>query len=150
MKSPHASNLEAARSLRAALLVLGLAMPLGPAWALSGAERYAQDCAGCHGEDGRGSGPDAQGLAIPPSNLRQLTARDGTFPEDYLRRVIDGRDLPPAHGTVAMPVWGSEYKRSLAGQGERLVQERLDALLGHLLSIQDPPAPPPVLLPPQP
>lgn len=147
MKTLRSSNPDAACKLRAALLMFALGLPLAPAWAMSGAERYAQDCAGCHGEDARGNGPDSQGLAIPPSNLRQLTARDGTFPEDYVRRVIDGRDLPSAHGTVAMPVWGSEYKRALPGQGERLVQEKLDALVGYLLSIQDPPAPPPPVPP---
>lgn len=103
-----------------------------------GAEHYAEDCAVCHGLTAAGDGPLAAQLTIPPSNLRRLSIRHGSFPEEYVRKVVDGRDLPPTHGVVAMPVWGREYNRALAGQGERRVQERLDALVAYLRSIQDP------------
>lgn len=36
----------------------------------SGAELFRQNCAVCHGEQGRGDGPAAQGLATPPANFR--------------------------------------------------------------------------------
>ncbi len=118
-------------------LLVCLALTGVGARAEDGAERYADDCASCHGADARGNGPMTGALTVPPSNLRRLTTRDGTFPEDYVRRVIDGRDLPLAHGDVAMPVWGREYSRAAPGQGERLVQERLDALVAYLRSLQE-------------
>ena len=31
---------------------------------------YFRECASCHGDDGRGDGPGAQGLSIPPSDFR--------------------------------------------------------------------------------
>jgi len=35
----------------------------------NGAALYPQHCAGCHGTEGRGEGPDAKGLPIPPADL---------------------------------------------------------------------------------
>lgn len=34
-----------------------------------GARLYPQHCAGCHGVQGQGDGPDAKGLAVPPADL---------------------------------------------------------------------------------
>jgi putative copper export protein/mono/diheme cytochrome c family protein len=34
-----------------------------------GADLYPEHCASCHGADGRGDGPDAKGLPIPPADL---------------------------------------------------------------------------------
>lgn len=119
------------------LVAAAVAVP-GPLLAADGAERYAHDCAACHGTDGRGDG--AQGLKLEPrpANLRGLAARNGgSFPAGKVRRIIDGRDHARGHGDGEMPVWGHEYTRALAGQGERMVQENLDALLGYLESIQD-------------
>ncbi len=36
----------------------------------SGAELFRQNCAVCHGEQGRGDGPAAQGMATRPANFR--------------------------------------------------------------------------------
>lgn len=103
-----------------------------------GRDRYVNDCGGCHGEDARGGGAVAAALKIPPSDLTVL-ARDnaGTFPEDYVRRVVDGRELPPAaHGETSMPVWGAHYKRALPGYSEAIVSEKIDALIAYLKSVQ--------------
>ena len=73
-----------------------------------------------------------------PANLRTLAARNGgQFPADKVRRIIDGREQPRAHGGGDMPVWGHEYSRALAGQGERKVQENLDNLVEFLETIQE-------------
>lgn len=140
MSTPRRAFL-ASRAQQLACVALLVTATLATASDISGAERYALDCAGCHGEKARVDGPQASDPAIVPPNLRRLTAPDGSFPADDVRRVIDGRDLPPAHGTVAMPAWGQAYNRSLAGQGERRVQERLDALVEYLRTIQEPPNP---------
>lgn len=103
-----------------------------------GRERYVDDCGGCHGVDARGGGAVAAALKIPPSDLTVL-ARDnsGRFPEDYVRRVVDGRELPPAaHGETSMPVWGTHYKRALPGYSEAVVVAKIDALIAYLKSVQ--------------
>lgn len=103
-----------------------------------GRDRYENDCASCHGETAKGDGAVGAALTIPPTDLTILSRPfAGEFPEDYVRRVIDGRDLPPiAHGLVAMPVWGRHYKRNLPGYSELLVQQKIDALVAYLRSIQ--------------
>lgn len=102
--------------------------------------RFRNDCAACHGMDGKGNGPAATSLRQAPSDLTGLAARnDGQFPEDYVRKVIDGREFQAlAHGSVDMPVWGSQYRRSLAGLSEKRVQERIAALVAYLRTIQVP------------
>ena len=103
-----------------------------------GRARYLDDCAGCHGNSAHGDGTVAKVLTIPPSDLTVLSkGNSGQFPEEYVRRAIDGRDLPPiAHGEIAMPVWGRHYRRSLLAYSEQVVQQKLDALVAYLKSIQ--------------
>lgn len=103
-----------------------------------GRERYMSDCGSCHGADARGGGTVAAALKMPPSDLTVLSRdNSGQFPEDYVRRVVDGRDLPPAaHGETSMPVWGDHYKRALPGYSEAIVSAKIDALIAYLMSIQ--------------
>jgi hypothetical protein len=100
--------------------------------------RYVDDCAGCHGAFAHGDGEVAKVLTISPSDLTVLSqGNGGQFPEDYVRRAIDGRDLPPAaHGQIAMPVWGRHYQKNLLAYSEEIVQGRLDELVAYLKSIQ--------------
>ena len=78
-------------------------------------------------------------LKIPTSDLRYLAAANaGTFPEELVYKIIDGRELRVAHGKRQMPVWGEEF---LAMEGfdpaaERRVGAKIQALVDHLESIQ--------------
>jgi len=99
------------------------------------AERFANDCATCHGPDGRGNGPVAAVLKITPTDLTTL-AKDGCFPYARVYRAIDGRDLPLAHGTREMPIWGDRYKRALGALGEKDLHERIDALVKYVETLQ--------------
>jgi len=103
-----------------------------------GRERYVADCSGCHGKSGHGDGAGAEILAVAPPDLTRLAKdNNGKFPEDYVRQIIDGRDLPSAaHGQSGMPVWGLHYKRNVPGYSEELVLEKIDALVAYLRSIQ--------------
>jgi high-affinity iron transporter len=55
-----------------------------------GAELYRGNCAGCHGDLGRGDGPMAAGLDPAPSNLADWAALRDQSPLDFYRRISIG------------------------------------------------------------
>ncbi|HEY2388912.1 MAG TPA: HAD-IC family P-type ATPase [Candidatus Binatia bacterium] len=81
---------------------------------VSGELLYRRYCASCHGIDGRGDGPVAPVLTIPPTDLTRLEAG---VPE--LMREIDGRSMRRAHGTAQMPVWGEVFEGAAIGEPHR-------------------------------
>lgn len=73
----------------------------------SGPLAFAENCAACHGADGRGAGPAAAGLAVTPPDLTRIAARNGgVFPRDQVASTIDGLDRG-AHFSTAMPEFGA-------------------------------------------
>jgi mono/diheme cytochrome c family protein len=107
---------------------------------LTGPDLFVFYCATCHGRDGRGNGPAAAALEVPPPDLTQLSRRHGgTFPRDRVERFVasDGDSLTPAHGSSAMPVWGPIF-RSL-DPTDALVTVRIANLVAHVESIQERP-----------
>jgi hypothetical protein len=76
----------------------------------SGAELYYRFCASCHGDKGQGDGTVAASFNIMVPDLTRIAKRQGgVFPEDQIRRIIDGRKSLPPHGSREMPVWGYEF-----------------------------------------
>lgn len=72
-----------------------------------GRDAYLQYCGSCHGPEGDGQGPMAAELKTPPSDLTRLAKRYGApLPRERLLDLVDGRSMPRAHGSEAMPVWG--------------------------------------------
>lgn len=126
--------------MMASLLAAGAAQAEEKTQLELGRTRFMQDCAACHGAEGRGNGPAAGALNKAPSDLTGLARRnDGEFPADYARKVVDGRDFQQlAHGSVEMPVWGDQYRRSLLALSEARISARIDALIAYLESIQTP------------
>jgi high-affinity iron transporter len=55
-----------------------------------GATVYRTNCAGCHGQSGRGDGPMAAGLNPTPADLTDLSALQRTSPLDFYRRISIG------------------------------------------------------------
>ena len=80
----------------------------------SGALLYRRYCASCHGIAGKGDGPVAPALKIPPTDLTRL---DAGIPE--LMRQIDGRSTIGAHGTSQMPVWGEVFEGAFIHEPHR-------------------------------
>ena len=75
----------------------------------AGKAQFDQYCASCHGEAADGKGPVAAELKTTPADLRKLHEKYGDpLPKPRLREIIDGRDMPGAHGTSTMPVWGEK------------------------------------------
>lgn len=112
-----------------------------------GAEFHAW-CSRCHGSSGRGNGPFAGQLEKQPVDLTQLAAKnDGTFPRELVRRLVDGRGMPRAHGTPEMPVWGDWFASQIASGGaaktddsevQRQVNDRIDRIVAYLRALQRP------------
>ncbi len=94
-------------------------------------------CRSCHGKLAKGDGPVAEHLKIPPSDLTAISARrDGGFPAEEMRRMIDGRDPVKGHGSRDMPIWGEAFKVSAETQDEAVVEEKITQLIFYLKSIQ--------------
>jgi mono/diheme cytochrome c family protein len=70
-----------------------------------GAELFASNCTGCHGAEGRGDGPQAKDLRIPPADLTAAHLFDHSDGEMFwwLTHGIDGPD-----GALAMPAFGDQ------------------------------------------
>ena len=79
--------------------------------AASGEEMFNTYCAVCHGKAGKGDGPAASELKIPPANLTLLSVNNnGKFPADHVAETIRvGPRDAKAHGSTDMPVWGSVF-----------------------------------------
>ena len=90
----------------------------------------------CSFPEGRGNGPMAQQLRRRPADLTSYTARNGgVFPDERLRRIIDGRDVS-SHGDPAMPVWGDVFSRTRERLTDEAVNARIGAIVDYLRTIQ--------------
>lgn len=112
------------------------------AWLVQQGERsFERRCASCHGVAGRGDGPAAPALATRPPNLRQIAARNGgQFDRIAVLERIEGRSLPPSHGSMTMPIWGERLAREneLYPNPDEVSAVTLDELVTYLESVQEP------------
>ena len=96
----------------------------------SGQEMYVAYCTSCHGMDGRGGGPAAAALKVPPADLTTLARRsNGKFPADHVYQVIRGGESIPAHGARDMPMMSDAHPSQ--------VQMRLANLTKYVESLQE-------------
>lgn len=85
-------------------------VPVHPAQTVSGKELFREYCAVCHGTDGKGDGPAAKALKVPPADLTQIAAHSGgKYPETKVQHAINGESAPIAHGSKDMPIWGNVF-----------------------------------------
>lgn len=72
-----------------------------------GAPLFAENCAICHGRDGKGSGPLASATPTAPSDLTKLSGNNGgTFPMLYVMSTIDGFRHQGMDTRPGMPEFG--------------------------------------------
>ena len=109
--------------------------------AQAGHNLYSEHCEVCHGLRGKGDGPLAEELRVPPADLTTIAKRrGGVFPEVELREIIDGRRHVRAHGVADMPLWGKFFSQDGADAAhEAQVRDKIDSLVVYLGSIQPPP-----------
>lgn len=112
--------------------------PDNPAY---GQALYEKNCKVCHGADGSGNGPAADGLSIAPANLRLLSARNGgVFDRDAVMSAIfaspsgEGAVMPAfSHGNLGPIILVEENGLATPTPTDLL------ALATYLASIQDDP-----------
>jgi mono/diheme cytochrome c family protein len=138
----------------AALIAIGSTAAAQTGSAMTESEQIAEGeaifhlyCSPCHGRDARGDGPVAADLKTEPPSLREIgKRRGGNFNAGEIRAYIDGRDMPRAHGTPEMPIWGNlfryiaEVSDTLASDQQAIehrTEERISLLVKYLQTIQD-------------
>jgi mono/diheme cytochrome c family protein len=127
----------------AILVVLGYAqsntngtIAVNKTTATSGMQMYINYCASCHGVDGRGNGPAAAALRIPPTDLTVLSKNNhGVFPETHIVTVLQYGAEFPSHGSVEMPVWGPIFGK-MDTVNPQVKQLRIRNLIRYLKTLQ--------------
>jgi mono/diheme cytochrome c family protein len=105
--------------------------------ATSGKDLFKQYCAACHGIDAKGNGPARATLKVPAANLTTLAKRHGgTFPDDYVVKVLQFGPGFAIHGSSDMPTWGPIF-RYMDNYNQATVQKRIRNLCDYLKSLQE-------------
>jgi mono/diheme cytochrome c family protein len=111
-------------------------VPITNAPSNSGKEMYNSYCAVCHGTDGKGNGPAASAMKIPPTDLTVLAQKSGgKYPSAHVASVIRGQAALPSHGSEEMPVWGPLFS-SISQGHEGQVQQRVTNLVKYIETLQ--------------
>lgn len=113
-------------------------VPMRPTSPASGKEMYEAYCAACHGVQGKGNGPAAPAMKAPPTDLTQLSTRNGgKFPDGRVATVLQFGTPTRAHGSADMPVWGS-LMRSTCGVygGADVTQLRIHNITEYIRQLQ--------------
>lgn len=131
------------------LSLLALALVAGSAFAQAtktdlGKQEYVDNCAVCHGNDGKGNGPYREMLQKGAPDLTKMTKNNGgMFPVAKMFETIEGANVP-GHGTREMPIWGHAYRMRAAEyymdsdyNPEVYVRARILALIEYLSRMQE-------------
>ncbi len=111
-------------------------VPLKDTSAASGKQMYETYCAVCHGKDGKGNGPAADALKVPPTDLTTLAQKNGgKYPSTHVSATIQGDQAVAAHGSKEMPVWGNLFWHMSQGHSSE-VQLRVANLNKYIEDMQ--------------
>jgi len=111
-------------------------VPVKTTSASSGQQMYDSYCAVCHGKDGKGNGPAASALKVPPTDLTTLAQKNGgKYPSSHVSAAIQGDSNIPAHGSKDMPVWGNLFWHMSQGHNAE-VQLRVANLNKYIEEMQ--------------
>ncbi len=126
-------------------LAIGLSLACGaqalaqqPLIIQEGEDDYRWHCVACHGQDGRGRGPMAEILAIPPSDLTRIARRSGgAFPFWKVYGTISGERSLIAHQSFQMPGFWDRFQGDENKPGFLPAHLRILLLTHYLESIQE-------------
>jgi mono/diheme cytochrome c family protein len=107
--------------------------------AYSGAELYHRFCESCHGKSAEGNGPVSRSFTVAVPDLTRIAMRhQGQFPDNWVYRVIDGRETLLMHGPRDMPVWGVELWREQGADvtAGAKTRDAIARLVDYLRSLQ--------------
>jgi mono/diheme cytochrome c family protein len=107
-----------------------------------GKREYDNNCAVCHGSNGKGGGPYVELLKRSPPDLTTLAkSNGGIFPVNRSFEVIEGAGA--GHGTRDMPIWGqaysvkaAEYYVDMPYNQEAFMRSRILALIEYINRLQ--------------
>ncbi len=124
------------------MLVGLLAVLAASAFAQTSASKdYLQDCAECHGADGKGAQPEKRAVrGYVSTDLTQISKRNGgEFPRQKVYDAIDGRTRIAAHFRGDMPRWGARYRidENDHSKTEQEVRDRISRLVDFIESMQE-------------
>jgi mono/diheme cytochrome c family protein len=112
-------------------------VPITNASPSSGKEMFESYCAVCHGKNGKGDGPAASALKVPPADLTQLAKKSGgKFPSAHVASVLRGQADLASHGSRDMPIWGPLFSTISQGH-EGQVQQRVANLVEYIEKLQE-------------
>jgi mono/diheme cytochrome c family protein len=112
-------------------------IPVVKTSATDGKQMYTDYCATCHGTDGRGHGPAASALKMPPTDLTVMTKNNhGKYPDTHVIAILQFGKEVGAHGSAMMPVWGPILgNMNRANNQEKLL--RISNLSHYVETIQE-------------
>lgn len=111
-------------------------VPIKSTSPVSGKEMFTAYCAVCHGTDGKGGGPAASALKVPPADLSMLSKNNGgKYPSMKVASTIRSESTLAAHGSKEMPVWGALFW-NISGGHEGVVQQRTANLTSYIETLQ--------------
>lgn len=125
--------------------VLGVFAASQPnAWAeTSGKQDFLENCAACHGDNGKGGGKDLYFLpsGVKPPDLTRLSKNNGgLFPTEEVYQSIDGRGGMPSHERFNMPFWGTKFQpegQEFTPESNAKVKARISAIVGYVETLQE-------------
>lgn len=110
---------------RAGIAVAGLSLCSSLVFAQTGNDlgkiEFVNNCAACHGVDGKGNGSLGNLLQRSPPDLTMLAKNNnGVLPMNRMYEIMEGKGVS-SHGTRDMPIWGKEY---LVEESQKLREAR--------------------------
>jgi mono/diheme cytochrome c family protein len=97
----------------AAIVTMASVAPMRAQDADKGEVEFLLNCAGCHGADGKGAGPQSAKLGVKPTDLTLLAKHNhGAFDAGAIYQKIDGRKDRSSHHNADMPIWGCRHQNS--------------------------------------
>jgi mono/diheme cytochrome c family protein len=123
-------------------LVISAFIPVDLSAGVTGKQDFEENCAACHGKDGRGHG--GKGVYFLPGtktpDLTILTrSNGGIFPAKQVYESIDGRGGIPSHSRFDMPFWGTDFQqegKEFTSESEAQAKERISNIVSYIESIQ--------------